>query len=79
LWLTLDAGTFNSVKLDMQKHIVTLTLGPKNENTPAAYLHISQPAKMVKGHVYKPAYPAKMLRSAYYIPLKSKETVVVIK
>lgn len=79
LWLTLDAGKFNSVKIDAGKNVVIITLDPENANTPAAYLHIGQPVNTQNGHVYHLVNSSKIVRGAHYISLKNTPTVLTIK
>jgi hypothetical protein len=76
-WLTLDAGTFQSVAFDTLTKKIMLTLDTADIYTPKAYLHIQHtatagPAKhyLVKG------YPVKE-RGAYVIPLKRTENTKV--
>lgn len=41
-WLTLDAGTFNSVALNRKTLALKVTLDAADAHTPVAYLHINQ-------------------------------------
>ena len=46
LWLTLDAGTFESVEIDPARKTVRLGLAPASAHTPTARLRIEQPARI---------------------------------
>src|SRR5204863_3568493 len=46
LWMTLDAGTFESVEINLRDHRVRLSLSAANSSTPQARLRIEQPAKV---------------------------------
>jgi hypothetical protein len=45
LLLTLDAGTFDSVAINLSTHAVRVTLSPQVDFTPSALLRIEQPAR----------------------------------
>jgi hypothetical protein len=68
LWITLDAGTLESVSYDLKTGRLTLELGMKEQYTPMAYLRISQDVKL----------PYDEIRGAYQIPLKEKKNTVII-
>ncbi len=46
LWLTLDAGTFESVSVNTKTHAVRVLLSPAGPFTPQARLRVEQPAKV---------------------------------
>ena len=46
LWLTLDAGTFQTVAVNTKTHAVRVELSPSDAYTPQALLRIEQPAKV---------------------------------
>ncbi|MEJ5996298.1 DUF5695 domain-containing protein [Pedobacter sp. Du54] len=75
LWLTLDAGTFNSVAYDSLKQTVEITLNADDAFTPNAYLHIDQ-NDMSKGK-FKTKASFKLEREAFVIPL-GKEAIKVL-
>jgi len=79
LWLTLDAGTFESLELDPRTRKVRIALSPSDVFTPSARLRIEQPGQppTVSGvGQFHPAAEFATERGAYVIPL-SKETVSI--
>lgn len=72
LWLTLDAGTFDTVELHPKTGVLRVGLSPSNQFTPEARLRIEQPAKVVDVGQFRPATQLKVERGAYVIPLKKK-------
>ena len=76
LWLTLDAGRFDSVEFDAKTHAVRLTLEPSTDVTPRAYLRVSQPARVAGVGIFQPAEKLAEVREAYEIPLESEPTTV---
>jgi hypothetical protein len=68
LWITMDAGTLESVSYDLKTEKLTLVLGMKEQYTPVGYLRISQDVKL----------PYDQIRGAYQIPLKEKKNTVII-
>jgi len=74
LWLTLDAGTFESVELNPQTRAVRVQLGPADPYTSAARLRVEQPASIQGVGKYQPAQRFTEERGAYLIPL-SKQAV----
>ncbi len=74
LWLTLDAGWFEHLEVNLRKHTVQITLAAGTSTVPTARLRVEQPA-LVKGvGRYVPATPAPAERGAYLIPLKWDST-----
>jgi hypothetical protein len=74
LWLTLDAGTFDSVAVNTRTHAVRVGLSPATPYTPQARLRVEQPAKVVGVGAYHPRQQLVKERNAYTIPLKSSTT-----
>jgi len=79
LWLTLDAGTFESIEIDAQTGAVRAGLSPAAEFTSTAYLRIEQPAGVEGEGAYHPALPLTVERGAYAIGLGSRETWVELR
>jgi hypothetical protein len=76
LWLTLDAGTFNSVEFNAKTHAVRLELSPQTQFTSQARLRIEQPAKISGIGTYHPRESFANERDAFTIPLKNKSVWV---
>ena len=76
LWLTLDAGRFETVELNTKTGAVRLGLASATLETPQARLRIEQPAKLAGVGSYQPSQPFKQEREAFAIPLKSGMTWV---
>jgi Family of unknown function (DUF5695) len=76
LWLTLDAGKFESVELNTKTGSVRIGLSAATAFTPAALLRMEQPAKLADVGTYHFAEPWKQERDAFVIPLKPGVTWV---
>ncbi|MFZ0815315.1 MAG: DUF5695 domain-containing protein [Candidatus Sulfotelmatobacter sp.] len=76
LWLTLDAGNFESVEVNSKTGIVRVGLAGASEVTPEARLRIEQPAKVGGIGTYQPVSPFKSERNAYIVPLQKETTWV---
>lgn len=76
LWLTLDAGTFESVEINPATRVVRVGLSPATQYAPAARLRVEQPAKLTGGGTYRPATSLESERGAFVIPLKLATTWV---
>jgi hypothetical protein len=74
LWLTLDAGKFESVELDSQTHRVRVGLAAGTQYTPVARLRIEQPARISGIGQYQPSQQLAQERGAYAVPL-GKQTI----
>jgi len=74
LWLTLDAGTFESVEVNTRTHAVRVGLSPATPTTPQARLRVEQPAKVPGVGTYHPGQPLKVEHGAYTIPLNKATT-----
>jgi hypothetical protein len=71
LYLTLDAGAFESVKIDPGSNQVSVELSPADPFTPVARLRIEQLAGISKAGKFTPPADTGLERGAYLIPLKS--------
>jgi hypothetical protein len=76
LWLTLDAGTFEGVDVNLTTHAVRVGLSKSDEYTPLARLRVQQPAKISGIGTYHPRPQLELERDAHVIGLK--ESVVWI-
>jgi hypothetical protein len=76
LWLTLDAGKFDSIEYNPTTHAVRVGLAKSSELTPQALLRIEQPAKVNGVGTYQPASTLKTEREGFVVPLKSSTTWV---
>jgi hypothetical protein len=76
LWLTLDAGTFESVVLSDAE--VRLGLAPATEHTSRAFLRIEQPAQVQGVGTFRPVESWGLERGAYVVPLGNGTTEVVL-
>ena len=69
LWLTLDAGTFESVEVNTRTNAIRIGLSPQTSNTAEARLHLEQPAKPSGVGAYHPRQQLRLERDGYTIPL----------
>jgi hypothetical protein len=76
LWLTLDAGTFDTIEINPSTLAVRVGLSPANQYTPVARLRIEQPFKAGGLGNYQPSAQLKSERGAFLIPLKQTTTWV---
>ncbi len=76
LWLTLDAGKFESVEVDSKTGAVRVCLSAATQFTSAARLRIEQPAKLQRIGIFHPAKPLETERDAYIVPLAKGPTWV---
>jgi len=74
LWLTLDAGTFERIEINLENNHVRVGLTHASESTPDAFLRIEQPAKVASAGSYGPATALKLERGHYEVPLQDKTT-----
>ena len=79
LFLTLEAGAFESVEIDARTGTVRLTLAPATPYVPQARLRVEQPARPAGVGDYKPATSLNLERGAYVVPLGSGRTVVELR
>ncbi|BDI32007.1 hypothetical protein CCAX7_40580 [Capsulimonas corticalis] len=76
LWLTLDAGAFDTVEVNTKTNAVRIGLVPKTKETPLARLLIEQPAKISGVGAYHPSETPALEHGAYPIALKDGVTWV---
>ncbi len=81
LWLTLDAGAFESVSVNTKTHAVRVELSPADPYTPQARLRIEQPARVACISEFHPDAgghgPAlEQERGAWVVPLSARPTQV---
>jgi hypothetical protein len=78
LWLTLDSGTFQEIKLSPKIGVVEIGLSAATQFTPSARLHVEQPAN-AKGAAYRPVQSFAHEREDYVLPLTGKTTWVELR
>ncbi|HET8782661.1 MAG TPA: DUF5695 domain-containing protein [Pyrinomonadaceae bacterium] len=76
LWLTLDAGTFESVAINTKSKLVRVTLSRSDAFTPNARLRVQQPAKITSLGTYAPRQKFVNERDAFTIPLGPSPTTI---
>ena len=76
LWLTLDAGKFQSVEVNPGTGTARLTLAAATQFTAEARLHIEEPARLKKSGNYHPIKTYKLDREGYVFPLTEVATPV---
>lgn len=76
LWLTLDAGKFESIAFNPETSAVRVGLTGVANHTPNARLRIEQPANLDGIGTFKPSGQFNIERDAYVIPLKDGITEV---
>ena len=73
LWLTLDAGNFETIEVNSKTGAVRVGLSAATPFTPAARLHIEQPGQVKAGH-YRPGNALVSERDAWIVPLATRVT-----
>ncbi|HEX6560231.1 MAG TPA: DUF5695 domain-containing protein, partial [Longimicrobiales bacterium] len=76
LFLTLDAGQFDSVAISPRTGAVRVTLAAATSAAPTAWLRVQQPAKRSGVGPYRPRQTLSVERAAFRIPLATNATVV---
>jgi len=76
LWLSLDAGTFQSVQFNTSTGRVRVALSPMSPYTSQARLRVEQPAKIVGVGAYRLRGAHKEQAGAYTVPLGKSTTWV---
>ncbi len=79
LWLTLDAGNFQSIELNPKAGSFRVGLAPAGQFTSEARLHIEQPIKVRGLGTFHPTTSLNLERNDYVVPLTTQETWVEIK
>jgi Family of unknown function (DUF5695) len=74
LWLTLDAGSFDTLVLNPKTGVLRVGFSSSNQFTPEARLRIEQPARIFGVGEFHPTTRLKAEREAYVIPLKKTVT-----
>ena len=77
LWLTLDAGTFQSVVFDSGSRTVQIRLAPATPSTPTARLRLETASR--KSSLFAPSPILPMERGAYVVPLSDKPSSLTLK
>ncbi len=77
LWLTLDAGRFETI--EVLEDSVRVTLAPATPHAPAARLRVAQPAAIGGVGAFAPSEPFVLERGAYVIPLSPGTTAVLLR
>jgi hypothetical protein len=72
LWLSLDAGTFETFEFNSRQRTLRIGFSPADEVTRNAILRLQQPGK--RSTKYRPVEPLKVERSAYVVPLGGATT-----
>jgi hypothetical protein len=76
LWLTLDAGTLESVEVNSSTGVVRVGLAGATEASPEALLRIEQPARVSGVGTYHPVSSLKPERGGNVVPLHQETTWV---
>jgi hypothetical protein len=79
LWLTLDAGEFESVEVNQETGVVRVGLAGATEATPEGLLRIEQPARINGVGNYGSATAFESRRGAYVVPLQKEITWMELK
>jgi hypothetical protein len=74
VWLTLDAGQFEEIKIDSRTGVIRAGLSPETRYLHAARLRIEQPGKTGGSAGYRPTKSFNEERGAYVVPL-GKEAI----
>jgi hypothetical protein len=74
LWLTLDAGKFESIEVNPVTGVVRVGLAGATQATPTGLLRIEQPAKVSGVGNYRLASPLQSQRGVYVLPLQKETT-----
>jgi hypothetical protein len=70
MWLTLDAGHFERIEVDLGKHAVRIDFAQGTATVPDARLRVEQPAEVKGVGRYIPKVSVPSERGAFVIPLK---------
>ncbi len=79
LYLTLDAGRFESVSLDPQTGQVGVALAPATATVAQARLRVERTARTMPARTWTPAGTFALERGAYTIPLGTNRTTVELR
>lgn len=75
-WLTLDAGTFNTVAYNQKTSALKVTLDESNVHTPNAWLRVEKSAAASSGYILKGKF--KTEKGMKVIPLKKTKQVITL-
>jgi hypothetical protein len=78
LWLTLDAGCFKSLTVDVDDRTVRVGLDPATDYLKTARLRVEQPAMVHGVQEFNPASSVRVERNAYLVPLTNNTTYVLL-
>ena len=76
LWLTLDAGAFETVEILAES--VRVTLAAATPYTTSARLRVEQPARVAGSGAFAPAAAFTVERGAYVVPLGNSPVPVTL-
>jgi hypothetical protein len=76
LFLTLDAGQFETVEINLRTGNVRVSLGSATRYTPQAWLRLEQPATVAGAGKYQPVQTLTVERGAFRVPLGAALTWV---
>ena len=76
LWLTLTAGTFNSVSYNVKSGDVSVLLDKADDYTPEAFLNIQQIARVKGSGTYTLSKSVQKARGAYIVHLSDSVTTI---
>src|SRR5215831_16941520 len=76
LWLTLDAGTFDSVEIHTKTHLVRIGVSRATASAPQARLRIDQPARVAGVGTYRLKEKFPVERGAFVVPLQNKVSLI---
>jgi hypothetical protein len=77
LWLTLDAGTFESVEISSDE--VRISLSPGTAQTPEALLRVEQPGRPEGAGMFSPVRAFASQRGGFIVPLGAEATEVTLR
>jgi hypothetical protein len=79
LWLTLDAGQFQSVSFNVKSKEVKMEFEKSDSFTPEAYLHVLTTGKEITSKKYDTGFLVKNDRGTFTITLNDEPTVLILK
>jgi hypothetical protein len=79
LWLTLDAGHFETVTVNLKTRAVRVALAPATIHTETARLRVEQPAHIEGVGAFAPREALKVERGAFDVPLSAQPTWVELR
>lgn len=79
LYLTLDAGQFESVSVNPATGVVSVTLAPSTPHVRAARLRVEQTGKTMPARAWTPTGALTIERGAYVVPLTTRATTIELR